>query len=125
MMGKIGELIDSYHASLAMLMSPAPPGLTAFVYVFTAGWVYFSAAAIAVIELADSTYFHGFGLALTIVYSAFLSVFVFGLYEAGNVAEKPLSAVVALLGTDDMASTLSDDLSKLIGDDAVPVMLPK
>ena len=125
LMGKVGELVDAYHASLALLLSPSPVSLTAFSYFFTAGWVYFSAAAIAIIELGDSAQFEAFGLGMTLVYTAFLSTFVFGLYEAGNVVEHPLKNVMSLLSTEDMAASLSDDLASLVDDETVPVFIPK
>ena len=125
LMGKTGELIEAYHSSLSMLLSPSPISLTAFVYFFTAAWVYFSAAALAVIELGDSKAFHGFGLWMTVCYSGFLSLFMFGLYEAGNVVEAPLKALMSLLASDAMAQTLSEDLSCLVDDETVPIMFPK
>jgi predicted membrane chloride channel (bestrophin family) len=125
LMGKLCELIDAYHASLSLLLSPAPVSMTAFAYFFTTAWAYYTGAALAVIELAENTEFATFGLGLTLVYSAFLSLFVFGLYEAGNVVEAPLKAAVALLATEEMSHSLSDDLASLVDDDAVPVFLPK
>ena len=41
--------------------------------------------------------FVGFGLALTIGYTAVLSIFYFGLYEAGKTTEAPLKAVMAMI----------------------------
>ena len=55
----------------------------------------------------------------------FLSLFVFGLYEAGNVVEAPLKAVMKLIVTEDMGHSLSNDLAALIDDTSVPVFLPK
>ena len=125
LMGKVGDMIDAYHGSLALLLSPAPISLTAFTYFFTAAWVYFSAAALAVIELGDNGEFKTVGLGLTVTYTAFLSLFIFGLYEAGNVVENPLKALMALLATDDMSHSLSHDLASLIDDESVPVFLPR
>ena len=116
MMGKVGELVEAYHASLAMLLSPAPVSLTAFTYFFTAVWTYVSAAAIAEMQLAASGLYPTFGFGLTLVYSGFLSLFVFGLYEAGNVVEAPLKSVMALIVTEDMSTALADDLTSLVED---------
>jgi len=127
LMGKVDELIGAYHSSLSLLLSPAPVSLTSFTYFFTAAWAYYTGAALAVIELGGNGEvgeFQAFGLGLTLVYTAFLSLFIFGLYEAGNVVEAPLKAVMALMVTEDMSSSLSDDLASLIDDDSVPVFLP-
>jgi len=123
LMGKVAELVDAYHASLAMLLSPSPVALSTYTYFFTAAWAYFTGAALAVIELGDNDP-SAFGLTLTLVYTGFLSLFIFGLYEAGNVVEAPLKAVLALIATEDMSHSLSDDLASLVDDDSVPVFLP-
>ena len=125
LMGIVNELIDAYHSSLALLLSPGPVSMSAFTYFFTAAWAYYTGAALAVIELGDSVEFETFGLGLTLVYTAFLSLFIFGLYEAGNIVEAPIKATMALLVTEDISHTLSDDLASLIDDDTVPVFLPK
>jgi hypothetical protein len=67
----------------------------------------------------------GFGLALTIGYTAVLSIFYFGLYEAGKTTEAPLKAVMAMIPMDEIGYVLSDDLSSLVDDDDVPVFLPR
>ena len=69
--------------------------------------------------------FVGFGLALTIGYTAVLSIFYFGLYEAGKTTEAPLKAVMAMIPMDEIGYVLSDDLSSLVDDDDVPVFLPR
>jgi hypothetical protein len=125
LMGKVDELLEAYHASLAILLSPAPVSMSAFTYFFTAAWAYLTAVSLAVIELGENTEFATFGLGLTLCYAAFLSLFIFGLYEAGNVVEAPIKAVLALIATDEMSHTLSDDLASIVGDDSVPVFLPK
>ena len=124
-MGIVNELIDACHSSLALLLSPGPVSMSAFTYFFTAAWADYTGAALAVIELGDSVEFETFGLGLTLVYTAFLSLFIFGLYEAGNIVEAPIKATMALLVTEDISHTLSDDLASLIDDDTVPVFLPK
>ena len=122
---KVCELIETYHASLALALAPPPVALTSFTYFFTTAWAYTAGVTLAMAELGDNTYSAGAGLVITVTYTAFLSLFVFGLYEAGNVAEAPLKAVVALLSVDDLATSLSDDLASLVDDPAVPVFLPK
>lgn len=114
LMSKVDELIDAYHSSLSLLLSPSPVSLTSFTYFFTAAWAYFCGVALAVIELDGHPSGSGFGLLLTTVYTGFLSLFIFGLYEAGNVVEAPLKAVMELVATEDMASSLSDDLTSLV-----------
>ena len=39
--------------------------------------------------------------------------------------EAPLKAVLALLPTEEMSVSLSDDLASLAGDESVPVFMPK
>ena len=78
---------------------------------------------LAVTELSNNTYYTSAGLILTVGYTAFISLFVFGLYEAGST--DPLKAVTALSALEDITSSLSDDLSSLVDDDAVPVFIPK
>jgi len=124
LMGKVDELVDAYHASFALILSPAPVSLTSFAFFFTASWAYLTGAALAVIELGDSAEFDTFGLGLTLCYSAFLSLFIFGLYEAGNVVEAPMKAAIALMAKEDMTTQLSDDLAALMDDSSVPVFLP-
>jgi hypothetical protein len=126
LMTKVGELIDSYHASLSHLLAPEALSLTSFTYFFTCTWAYTAGAALAVSELGDNTgEFRGFGLGLTLAYTTFLSLFVFGLYEAGRILEEPLKAVMALIVTEDMSHSLSDDLASLVDDASVPVFFPK
>jgi hypothetical protein len=122
LMSKVAELLDTYHASLALLLSPAPVSLTSFAYFFTAGWSYYTGAALAVLELSNGDA-SAFGLGLTLVYTGFLSLFMYGLFEAGNVLEVPLEAVMALIVAEDMSASLSSDLAALVDDSAVPVLV--
>ena len=48
--------------------------------------------------------------------------FVFGLYEAGNVIEAPLKAVMGLIAAEDMSTALAADLAALVDED-VPTMI--
>lgn len=124
LMSKIADLVETYHASLSMTLAPPPVYLTSFTYFFTAAWAYTAGITLAVIELGDNTFYVGTGLVITVCYTAFISLFVFGLYEAGSIAEAPMQSVTALLDSDHLLASLSDDLSSLIGD-SVPVFLPK
>ena len=65
-----------------MVCSPSPVSLTSFVYIFTTAWAYSTGAALAFIELGDSAEFGSFGLMLTLLYTLFLSIFIFGLCAA-------------------------------------------
>lgn len=123
--GKVCELVSAYHDTLALALAPPPIALTSFAFFFTAAWAYSAGAVLAVTELSSNEYSTGFGLLLTVAYSCFISLFVFGLYEAGNVAEAPLKAVADLSALEDMTTGLSDDLASLVDDDAVPVFIPK
>jgi len=121
---KVCELVGCYHSTLALALAPPPIALTSFAFFFTAAWAYSAGAVLAVTELCSNEYSTGFGLLLTVAYSSFISLFVFGLYEAGNVAEAPLKAVADLSALDELTTSLSDDLASLV-DDAVPVFIPK
>lgn len=121
--GKVCELVTTYHETLALALAPPPLALTSFAYFFTATWAYSAGAMLAVTELSNNTYYTSAGLILTVGYTAFISLFVFGLYEAGST--DPLKAVTALSALEDITSSLSDDLSSLVDDDAVPVFIPK
>jgi predicted membrane chloride channel (bestrophin family) len=67
------------------------------------------------------------GAAASQVYAFILSLFMFGLYEAGKVIEAPLQTVLNLVPLDDMSFTLSDDLTNLVDDpdNNVPVFLDR
>ena len=119
----VGELVEAYHASLAILLSPQPVSLTSFASFFTCTWVYFSAAAIAEMQLGVSSAFPIFGFWLTIVHTAFLSLFVFGLYEAGHVVEAPLEAVMRLINAEDMGTALALDLAALVDEQGAPLLM--
>ena len=125
MLAQVTELLNSYHASLALLLTPCHSSLTSFTYFFTVTWAYTAGAALAVSELGDNAEFRGFGLGLTLAYTCFLSLFVFGLYEAGKVVEAPLKAVMELVVLEDMSHSLSDVLASLVDDSSVPVFFPK
>jgi len=124
-MGKIADLIDAYHSALTLLLAPVPYTLSSFAYFFTCFFCYTVGPIIAINELGDNMQFAGMGLGLTIFYTFILSNFFFGLFEAGKTLEAPLKSLAASLATDDMGYVLSDDLSNLIDDPDVPVLLTR
>ena len=125
LMAKLSEMLDSYHATLALVFAPPPVALSSFTTFFTRAWAYSAGAVIAVLELADNTGFHAYGLMCTLVYTAAISLFIFGLYEAGKCVEAPLKTLVTLSVAEDMMASLSDDLASLVADPSVPVFIPK
>ena len=56
-----------------------------------------------------------------------MALFMFGLYEAGNVIEVPFKAVLEMVPLDDLGHALSDDLTNLVDDpdNGVPVFIKK
>jgi hypothetical protein len=125
LMGKISDLIEAYHSALSVLLAPLPYSLGSFSYFFTCCFCYTVGPVIAFNELGDNLEFGTLGLTLTIFYTFVLSNFFFGLYEAGKNVEAPVKTLTSLLATDEMGYVLSDDLSNLIDDPDVPVMLPR
>ena len=65
------------------------------------------------------------GVGLPMGLSFGLSLFVFGLYEAGTVVEQPLKEAIDLVPLEASGFELSDDLSNLVDDpdSSVPVFL--
>jgi predicted membrane chloride channel (bestrophin family) len=124
---EISNLIDSYHTTHGLLLSPMPASLNGFTYFFTMVWIYTAAPMIAVEEFTNNGGFDSAGFFLALAYSFSMSLFMFGLYEAGKIIEAPLQAVLNLVPLDDMSFTLSDDLTNLIDDPdhKVPVFLSK
>jgi len=124
LMGKVTELVDGYHSSLAMLLAPMPVQLSTYTLFFVGCWTYTVGPTLAMMELADEADFKKMGFFLTIIYTFVLNLFFFGLYEAGNLVEAPLKYALEQVDTD--ATDLSDELSSLVDDDcSVPVFLPK
>jgi hypothetical protein len=122
-MGKVTEMIDAHQATLSISLAPAPVALSSFTFFFTAVWAYSVGPVLALSQIEEQTA-PGMGLMLTVLYSLFLNLFFFGLYEAGNIVEEPLKVVQELVSTAEMAHDISDDLSSLVGGD-VPNFLPK
>jgi len=88
-------------------------------------FVYSLGPIIAINELEANSAFGSVGLSLTIFYTLIISLFYFGLYEAGKPIDAPLSGLTSTLAIDEMFYILSDDLSSLVDDDSVPVFLPR
>jgi predicted membrane chloride channel (bestrophin family) len=125
---ELSKMLEAYHSAAAMQLAPMPASLSGFTYFFVVLWVYTACPAIAIVELKSNGHdLSGAGMLLGLMYSFALSLFFFGLYEAGNIIEAPLKAVVALVPVDSMGFSLSDDLASLVDDPdgAVPVHLPK
>jgi predicted membrane chloride channel (bestrophin family) len=125
LMGKISDLIDTYYASLSMVIEPTPSGLSSLTYCFTILFAYTLGPVIAVREVGENVQFASLGLSLTIFYTFIISLFLFGLHEAGKMLGAPLKAIAELIATDEMGYTLSDELSSVIDDEDVPVFLPR
>jgi len=117
---KISDMVATYHSTRAVLLAPSPVSLSSFTFFFTSAWAYTAGPAMALklLETAPST-----GVLPLAVYTFSLSLFFFGLYQAGEIVEEPLVYVTELINTKDTAHTLSDDLASIIGGD-VPVFLP-
>lgn len=122
------KLIEIYHTSHAMLVAPLPAMLSGFTYTFVVVWVYSFCPVVVATQLAASSPlpYYG-GLILSLSTTAFVSLFFFGLYEAGRVIEAPIKQVISLVPIETLTYALSDDLSNLIDDpdNAVPVFLPR
>jgi len=125
LMQKISELIETYHASLGLLLAPVDASFSSLTFFFTIIFSYTLGPIIAVNELGPELTYGHLGLTFTIFYSFMLSLFYFALYEAGKALEAPLKTAIAMVAIDDMGYTLSDDLSSLVDDDSVPVFLPR
>jgi len=122
-MEKISELVDAYHEALALVLAPVPSSLGSLTFFFTALFAYTLGPIIAFNELGDNLEFGSLGLGLTVFYTAMLSLFYFGLYEAGKTVEAPLAELSSLLSTSEMGYALSTDLANLVDDAEVPIML--
>jgi len=122
------KLMGVYHTSHAMLMAPLPAMLSGFTYTFVVLWVYSVCPVVVATQLAASSplSYYG-GLVLSLLTTAFVSLFFFGLYETGKAIEAPLKQVISLVPLGALTYTLSDDLTNLIEDpdNAVPVFLPR
>ena len=124
LMSKLAEMLEAYHSSLSYVMAPSPVALTSFTTFFVTAWAYSAGALIALMEReqGDAAGYSGsYGLTCTMAYTAVLSLFIFGLYEAGKVVEAPVKALKALTTTEEMMASLSDDLASLVSDPAVPI----
>lgn len=126
--GELTKLIETYHSAQSMQLAPPSVALEGFTKFFTVAWVYTVCPLVALTEVASNQ--PGSegtaGLVLTICYSFVISLFFFGLFEAGKLVEKPIKAIMAVTDLDDMTATLSDDLANLVDDPDgdVPVFLP-
>jgi hypothetical protein len=125
LMVKISDLIEAYHMSLSNVLAPTTSAFASFTYTMTVIFVYTVGPIIAINELEANMQFGGVGLSLTIFYTLLLSLFYFGLYEAGKPVDAPLASLTATLAIEEMFYVLSDDLSSLVDDDSVPVFLPR
>jgi len=127
MMGKLDDVIDAYHGSLAQTLAPSPATLNSFCNVSVTLWVYTFAPVVAMNELNTNEGVRMMsGLLHTLVYTFGSAFFFFGLYEAGTLMEAPVKAVSTLVPLDDLKASLSDDLTTLVDDpeENVPVFLP-
>jgi len=125
LMNKISDLIEAYHLSLSNVLAPTTSTFASFTYTMTVIFVYSLGPIIAINELEANSAFGSVGLSLTIFYTLIISLFYFGLYEAGKPIDAPLSGLTSTLAIDEMFYILSDDLSSLVDDDSVPVFLPR
>ena len=127
--GEIAKVIDTYHASRAQLLAPMSASMGAFTYFFVVVWMYTVCVVIAWNEDTDAATLGGTasmgGVGLPMGLSFGLSLFVFGLYEAGTVVEQPLKEAIDLVPLEASGFELSDDLSNLVDDpdSSVPVFL--
>lgn len=127
--GEIAKVIDTYHASRAQLLAPMSASMGAFTYFFVVVWMYTVCVVIAWNEDTDTATLGGTasmgGVGLPMGLSFGLSLFVFGLYEAGTVVEQPLKEAIDLVPLEASGFELSDDLSNLVDDpdSSVPVFL--
>ena len=118
-MDEVRNLIETYHTSNGLLLSPVSVSLSSFSYFFTIVrrrdraqcvprvharggrrrlaspaqvWIYTSAPLIATSEFGEvRSLGESSGFIFAMAYSFVLSLFMFGLYEAGKVIEAPLS----------------------------------
>ena len=121
------KLMDIYQTTNGLQLTPMPSVLNGFTYAFLIAWVYSVTPVVAVFELHDNGHssFNSIGFGMALGFTFFITLFFFGLFEAGKAVEAPLKQVVKLLPLDDLAHTLSDDLSNLVEDrdDEIPVFL--
>ena len=89
---KITDLIDTYHNALALMLAPTPTAFSSLTFFFTLAFAYTVGPVIAINELGDNAQFASFGLMLTVSYTCVLSLFFFGLHEAGKTIEVPAAA---------------------------------
>jgi hypothetical protein len=124
---EVSNLIDNYHTTQGLLLSPMAASLNGFTYFFTIVWIYTAAPLIALEEQKQAAGYDRAGFVLALAYSFTISLFMFGLYEAGKIMEAPLQAVLGAVPLDDMSWTLSDDLTNLVEDPdhKIPVFLSK
>ena len=127
MMGKVDELVDAYHGSLAATLAPSTATLNSFSKFFVIVWVYTASPVLALKEVSANSggAFDTAGFVLALAYTFASALFFFGLYEAGTIMEKPVAAVTQLVPLDDLKYALSSDLTDLVDDpeDSVPVFL--
>ena len=90
LMGKVSDLVEAFHAALALYLAPLPSSLSSLAFFFTCLFSYTMGPIIAFNELGDNLEFATLGLMLTVLYTFVLSLFFFGLFEAGKALEAPL-----------------------------------
>jgi len=121
---ELSSLMDVYHKTRGTQLAPMPASLSSFTKFFVVLWVYTACPVIAIAELhGNGVEFNTPGTAVTAVMSFMVSLFYFGLYEAGKLMETPVETTVSLIPLEGLSYTLSDDLTNLTDDpdQAVPV----